>query len=111
MEEAKIDNKVSALVPELKEYVQALMIEKGNDIMPADIQAEMMNDLYTRFGDYLMVNLAKAMDKESSYQFEDMLSNQNPSEEIINFVKEKTDFKKVVQETCDEFKDIYLGKQ
>jgi iron-sulfur cluster repair protein YtfE (RIC family) len=111
MDENKIDNKVSALVPELKEYVQALMIEKGNDIMPADIQAEMMHDLYTRFGDYLMVNLSKSMEKEASYQFEDMLSNQDPSEEVINFIKEKTDFEKVVKETCDEFREIYIGKK
>jgi arginyl-tRNA--protein-N-Asp/Glu arginylyltransferase len=111
MDENNIDNRLGALVPEIKEYVQGLMLEKGNEVMPADIQAEMMYDLYTRFNDYLMVNLAKSMDEEGFYEFDRMVAEQEPPQKIAQFVREKTDLKQVVNETCDEFRKIYLNKE
>ena len=96
--------------PEVKKYLQALIIEKGADKLQGEIQAQIMADLFDRFSDYLLVNYATAMEKEKYYQFEEMLSTGSAPSEIEAFIRENTDSAKVTDETMTEFREIFLGK-
>lgn len=104
-------NSVGKVIPKsILKFLQGLIIEKGHDNLPANIQADILLDLYTRYNDYLTVGFLNAMDDQTRDNFNKLLENNPKQEEIMEFFKENIDYKKVVKETTEEFRNIYLGR-
>lgn len=102
--------RIPEISPEIRKYLQSLLIEGGSDILPGDIQADILYDLYVRFIDYLMANVAKALPEEKYYEFQEMLETEVSQAKIEEYIKANIDYSRVMRETFDEFRKIYLGK-
>ncbi|OQA04728.1 MAG: hypothetical protein BWY68_00153 [bacterium ADurb.Bin400] len=101
-------NGLPEIAPEIRRYLQALIIEKGIDNLPEDILAEVMYDMYVRFADYLIVNVSKALPEGKFYEFEEMMERGEPQTVIQAFIRDNTDYKKVMDETFSEFRETFL---
>lgn len=100
----------SAIIPpEIKEFIALLLSEKGGDDLPPEIQARALADLHSRFADYLLVNITKAMSEEQQDEFEALATGGASAEDVTEFIKSKVDMAKIVRETCEEFKSTFLG--
>ena len=99
----------SAVPEPIKRYLHGLLIAKGGDSLPGELQGRIMADLFFRFSDYLIANAMKAMTPEKRNEFEDVVETDN-KEKIETFLKENTDYPEVVRETCQEFREVFLGE-
>ena len=102
---------IPEITPEVKVYLQSLMREKKLDTLPSKLQSEMILDLYVRYLDYLLVNIATSLKEDKREKFDDLLDTGAPQEEIDKFIKAEVDYGKVAKETNQEFRDIFLGKE
>lgn len=96
--------------PKILAFLQSLLMEKGLDSLPGNIQGDMLYDLYLRYNDFLIVSFLKGMDQKARDDFNDLLEKKASEKEIEEFLKERTDYQKIAEETTKEFKQIYLGK-
>lgn len=106
--EQKTD-KLPEVAPEIRKYLESLIVDKGIDNLPGDVLADVMYDLYVRFVDYLMINVSKAMPEDKYAEFEEMTMQETNKTKVETFIKENIDYQKVMDETFAEFRDIFLG--
>lgn len=100
-------------VPEdLKEFFRQLLVAKGADTLPSEIQARAMYDLFTRFNMFLLTNIAKALPPEKQDEFGDLAESGASQQQIEEYIQNAgLDKKKIVSETLDEFKATFLGEK
>ena len=103
------DGQDSAVPEPIKKYLHGLLVAKGGDNLPGELQGRIMADLFFRFSDYLIANAMKAMTPEKRNEFEDVVETDD-KEKIETFLKENTDYPEVVRETCREFREVFLGE-
>lgn len=96
---------------EIMNYLTLLIQESKADILPGQIQAKIMMDLYKRLNDYLLININNALQDEKKNEFEDLLENNAEQAKINDFVKANCDYGTVVKSTLDEFRKDYLKTQ
>lgn len=96
---------------EILVFLQSLLIDKGLDNLPGNIQGDILYDLYLRYNDFLIASFLREMNEETSKKFNDLLEKEPKEKEIEEFFKTNLDYKKIVEDTTNEFRDIYLGNE
>jgi len=108
-DEIKDEAQPQAVPAEIEAYLHSLLAEKKADTLSGEIQGKLMYDLYERFNDYLLVNTAKAMPEDKKDEFDALIGSDATAQDIQKFIRDNTDYSKVVSETCDEFKQVFLS--
>lgn len=96
---------------EVSKFLRLLMIEKGNDKLPANIQADIMYDLYVRYNNFLTVGFLREMDPETEDEFGKLIEEKATEKEIDTFLRSRIDYSKVVKEVTADFRNIFLGNK
>lgn len=100
------------LVPkEILVFLQSLLMEKGLDDLPGNIQGDIIYDLYLRYNDFLIASFLQNMDEATRNEFNDLVAKEPKEKELEEFLKSKTDYQKIVEDTTNEFRNIYLGNE
>lgn len=103
----KID--IEKVDSEVLTFLELLLAKKGMGGMPAELVADMLVDLHSRFENFLLLSVMQKMDPEN-YAKSDAFIETNPApEESQKFMEENVEnLHEVVKESMDEFAKIYL---
>lgn len=91
-------------------YIEKLIDEKKYpDLMP-EAREEMKKDLIVRLDDFIASRIIAGLSDEDVVQFEQMLKNNTPEEQIQQFVSTHIeDFSAFLTNIFLEFRALYLG--
>jgi hypothetical protein len=90
-------------------YIKLLLQKKGMDIMPPDILADMILDLYGRFEAYLMVSLLNRIDPAKYAEFDEAVESEDQAARAVEFFKENLpDYNEAIMDAMADFEKTYL---
>ncbi|MCU0679397.1 MAG: DUF5663 domain-containing protein [Planctomycetes bacterium] len=91
-------------------YIKLLLKKKGMDIMPPDILAEMMLDLYSRFEAHLLVGALRKIDPGKYEEFDRLVEGEDGAAKGLEFIKANLrDYQTVILEIMADFEKTYLA--
>lgn len=101
----KVDNEVLT-------FLELLLAKKGMGGMPAELVADMLVDLHSRFENFILLSIMQKMDPEKYEKFDAFIETNPTPEESHKFLEENVEnLKEVVKEAMDEFAKIYLSEK
>jgi hypothetical protein len=92
----------------VQRYLAAIMAEHGDLVLPGKLQGQIMADLYASLGELINLNIVKALSDKKVVEYEKMLINKASQEEIDQFLLKNMNYKKVLSDTLDEFRQVYM---
>jgi|GEM_PF-2330384 len=93
-------------------YLEDLLERKGMGIMPPNILADMLMDLFGRFNNHILLSAMQKMDPEKYKLFDEFIESNPKTEEAQKFLEENVEnLDEVVGESMKEFEKIYLGEK
>ena len=94
---------------EVLTFLELLLAKKGMGGMPAELVADMLIDLYSRFENFLLLSVMQKMDPEKYANFDAFLETNPTPEDSQKFMEENVDnLSEAVRGAMDEFAKIYL---
>ncbi len=90
-------------------YIKLLLKKKGMDIMPPDILADMILDLYGRFEAHLLVSALAKIDPSKYGEFDRLAEKEDGAQKAVEFIKANLpDYQQVIMAAMAEFEKTYL---
>jgi hypothetical protein len=90
-------------------YLKILLTKKGMEILPPEILADMLIDLYSRFESFLFLSVMQNMDPEKYQALDDYLITAPSPEKSMEFLRNNVNnIDEVLQNAMVEFEKIYL---
>jgi transcription elongation factor Elf1 len=95
---------------EISSYLKSLLEKKGMGILPQEILDNMLVDLYSRFNNFLFLNIMKKIPKEKYKEFDHFRETQPTPKQSMDFMKNNvTNLNKFVEESFLDFEKIFLS--
>lgn len=92
-------------------FLKTLLEKKGMGVLPDNLVADMLLDLYTRFQNMLLLSIMNEMDTDTLSRFNDLMGEGAEMEESYKFFKENVpNMEEIVVDTMEEFSEVYLGE-
>jgi len=97
--------------PNIKKFLQDLIVEAGMSELPAEEQQKMVEDLYVRLEDRLMLAVLDALPDDRRADFQGRIeADDMTSEQVEQYIRENLpDYQVVFGRAFGEFRDIYLS--
>lgn len=96
---------------EVVKFLTNLLEKKGMGILPENIVADMLMDLFTRFQSALLISVMNEMDEETLTKFNELMGEGADVDESFKFFKESVpNMEKIIAKTMEEFSKTYLGE-
>ncbi len=93
-------------------YLEDLLERKGMGIMPPNILADMLMDLYIRFNNHILLSAMQKMDPEKYKLFDEFIESNPTAEDAQKFLEENVEnLDEVMGESMAEFEKVYLGEK
>lgn len=93
-------------------FLESLLERKGMGIMPPNILADMLMDLYIRFNNHILLSAMQKMDPEKYKLFDEFIESNPSPEKAQKFLEENVEnLDEVMGESMKEFENIYLGEK
>lgn len=91
-------------------YLEDLLERKGMGIMPPNLLADMLMDLYIRFNNIVFLSAMQKMEPEKYKLFDEFVESNPTPEDAHKFLEENVDdLDGVIGRAKAEFEKIYLG--
>lgn len=92
-------------------YLEMLLEKRGMQVLPGEIFADMILDLYLRFEQLLFLTILQEVDDEKFKQFESFMENDHSQEESLRFLTENVEnLDEITGKAMREFESIYLSE-
>jgi hypothetical protein len=96
--------------PEIRIYLEGLLIDAGMTSTEENLHEEMINELYLRLDNFIVATIINNIPDEDLEEFIRLNEEKRPKEELEKFLKEKIpNFQDVFAQAFIEFRDLYLG--
>jgi len=93
------------------EFLTKLLEKKGMGVLPDNLVADMLLDLFIRFQNFLLLSVMNEMDTETLAQFNELIGEGGDFDESLAFFKDKVlNLEEIVAKTMEEFAKTYLGE-
>lgn len=97
--------------PNIKRFLEGLMAEAGTNQLPADEQKTMMDELYVRLEDRLVLAVMDALPEDKKTEFQGMLDGdeiESPEQVQEYIVKNLPGYEQVFVAAFASFREDYL---
>lgn len=97
---------------EIKVFLEKLLVDKGMNNLTPGLKQEMTTSLYSRLMAYILTDIAKEVDEETSRKINDLFeSGQEKSmEQIQQFLKDNVkNIEEIIAKSMLEFRNVYLS--
>jgi hypothetical protein len=92
-------------------YLKLLLEKKGMNILPPNLVADMLLDLYSRFEAYLLVSALEQIEPEKYAEFDALMEDEMDPDKGLEFIKNNLpNYKDVTMGAMAEFEKTYLGE-
>jgi predicted alpha/beta-fold hydrolase len=100
------------IAPEIRNFLEQILIEGGMEDLDELIHEQMVQDLYARLIDRLFGTALIKLSEANRKAFEKMVEKKEGPEKLLKFLQEKIkDFEEVFAGAMMDFKFRYLGKK
>lgn len=98
------------MTPEIKKFLQGLLVEANLGGLEPKLEEELLRDLYVRLEDRLVLTAASKLNPEKLEEFKAMTDKGVPAEEVEKFLRENVaNIEQVFAESMNEFREVYLN--
>lgn len=93
------------------EFLTMLLEKKGMGVLPDNLAADMLMDLFGRFQNFLLLSVMNEMDEKTLAKFNELMGEGADMNESYAFFKANVaGIEEIVIRTMDEFAKTYLGE-
>ena len=97
--------------PHIKKFLQDLIAEAGLTDLPAEDQGKMLEDLYIRLEDRLILAVQNALPDDKLTDFQNMIESEDTTpEEVEQYIqKNLPNYEQVFAKAFADFRELYLS--
>jgi len=97
--------------PNIKKFLQDLLLEAGMGELPEADRASMLDDLYVRLEDKLMLAVLEALPDDKRADFQDRIEADDMSaQQVEQYIRESLpNYQQVFSQAFVEFREVYLS--
>ncbi len=93
-----------------EDFLKAMLADAGMDKLPANVQEQMLSDLYARLEDWMFGYIVRELKEENLTKFREMNEAKAEQAEMEKFLEEKIpNAKEFFAKIMMDFRKSYLG--
>ncbi len=94
----------------VQDFLKAMMVDAGLDTLPANVQDQMLSDLYARLEDWMFGHVLSVLNDEQLTEYRELLESKASQEKLEEFLnKHVPNAADVFAAAMLDFRKSYLG--